>query len=130
MTQFEQTTAVTVTTTITDIYTINLSPSKDSVNDVCVVEVQNAGNGTLNNFIIYLQDHPNGEFYSFLSGIHFDAASNTNMLFASDVGPHELPSGAKAHVHFRYNGVIAIKFSASTGSGTASVTLRGTLKAQ
>jgi hypothetical protein len=92
------------------------------------LEVENAvGGQALSGFTVQIKDHPAGEFYTFLTGADFDSTVISNMLYASTTGPHELGADAKAHTHIRLNGAYAFRLLAKTASGTATVSLRGTI---
>jgi hypothetical protein len=92
------------------------------------VEVVNAlGGSTLSAFSVELQDHPEGEWYSYLSGADFDAASG-NLTFVTTTGPQELPANAKAHAHINPRAAYAIRFKAAGVAAAApasTVTVRG-----
>lgn len=98
------------------------------VGQVCSFEVENqTGGSSLTDFKIWLKDHPNGEWYSYLAGTDFDSTTNRNMLFATSSGPHEVAANSKAHCHFFFNGAYGIKFSGTAVGGNVKV--RGHLRA-
>ncbi len=100
--------------------------SVGGISDLLNLQVKPVG-AALNAFSIMVQDHPQGEFVDYLSGTDFDAAGNSNMRWATTVGPHEIGDGAIAHVHARINAAHAIKFQASVAAGTATVEIKGIL---
>lgn len=116
------TVAVSGYTTIGD--PIQWDNNDPTANGLIVFEVANAaGSGTLDGFKIQMQDHPDGQWYDYLSGSDFDTAT-TAMLFATTTGPHEVAAEGYAHAHVKARGY-AIRFQASSASSTASVRIRG-----
>ena len=89
-----------------------------------------AGSATTTGFKIQAQDNVAGEFYDYLVDTDFDSTTNSNMLFASATGPHELAASGFAHVHFAVNAIYAIRLQAKVASGTATITIRGTERSE
>jgi hypothetical protein len=114
----------TVTTALLDVYTVVLGYLAGQIVNLEIATITQA----LNGFTIQLQDHPAGEFYDFLVDADFDSTTNSNMLHCSATGPHELPAGSKAHVHFRSNGAYAFKCRAKAAAPSASVTVGGGIR--
>lgn len=114
-------TNASVGTSLADIGILPLRGKSEFLN----FEVAPVG-ATLAGFVLQLQDESSGEFYDYLADTDFDASGNSNMLFASTTGPHEVADGGKAHATVRTNGAYAAKFRARTTAGTAAVTVRTT----
>jgi len=98
--------------------------------------VNNSGTVTLDQFIVALKDHPDGEWYTYLSATDFDAnfldfdadVKPPWLLFTQSTGPHELGPAGKAHFIFDAHRAYGVRFSAAcvgAGAEVASVTVRG-----
>lgn len=120
---FEMTTGTAVSSTTTTVTSLVLGGRAQML----VFEVSVAGTLTLNGFKVQCRDHSTGSWYDYLSGTDFDSATNANMLFATDTGPHEVgyATSGGAHAHIRVNGVEAVCFGAVTAAGTVTVYVRG-----
>lgn len=91
------------------------------------IEVHNAAGGSaLSGFKVQLKAHPEGEWYDYLEGADFDSTTNTNMLFATSTGPHELGADARAQCIIRITAAHAVRLLAKVASSTATVTARMT----
>jgi hypothetical protein len=92
------------------------------------IELVNSGAPPLANFYIDLQDHPDGEFYAFLSGTDF-AGDMTDLMFCSTTVPNTLAGGGTAHVIFRVHSAYAVRFRALCDDNilgsTTTVKIRG-----
>lgn len=88
-------------------------------------EIANIG-AALTDFRVQLQDHENGEFYTFMSGSDWSSTTLTNLLF-STTSPQTLADGSKGHVQFRANGARRVKFQAKAATLTV-VIVRGNLR--
>lgn len=115
----------TVDTSLTVVHTSGENPH-DHRDTLLSLEVENTGDTATSGFDIQIQDHTDGEWYSFLEGNDFDSTSIDAMRFASDTGPHELGAGNKAHVQLRIGPVYRWRARAQVASGTTTVQIRGT----
>ena len=115
--QAKTATNVTVTDSYTTVLELKLGGGSSLVN----FEVENmGGTNPTTGFKVQLQDNPGVAWYDYLSGTDFDSTDLSNMLFASAVGPHELPYGDIANVHIRVNAAYALRFRAVCGSGLST----------
>ena len=87
------------------------------------LEIENSGSAALTDFLIELQDHPDGEFYDFLSGTDY-ATGTDDMLFCTSTVPNTLAASGKAHVIFRTWSAYAMRFQATCAT-TTTVKVRG-----
>lgn len=91
------------------------------------VEVENTGDAnSTTGFKVQLQDHPSGTWYDYLGGTDFDSDDNSNMLFATSTGPHELTHTTLAHMHVRINAAHAVRLQAVCASGDTTVAVKVT----
>lgn len=91
------------------------------------VEVANAsGSQTLNDFQVQFLEHPNGTWHTVLSGSDYATATAT-LLFCSTTVPNTLAADGETNFHIDVRAAHAVRFAASVASGTADVTVRGTV---
>lgn len=115
--EHQMTIAPTVTTTVSQVL-LNYQALRGSV------EISNDGDtNALTGFDVQCQDHPDGEFYTVLSGSDF-GTPNDFMVYSSSNSPATLAEGTKAHLRLNLNGIFALRFQATSTSGT-KVTVRG-----
>lgn len=89
------------------------------------IEISNTGANPTTAFSVQVQDHPDGEFYTILSGSDFGTLPDNDFLtFSSTNTPDALAAGAKAHLHINMNGLFAIRFQATSTLGT-TIVIRG-----
>ena len=122
-------TSVTVNTDAspyTTLITLNLEDAASG--SLLNFEIDNTGGTTVNHFMVLLQDHPSGEWYSYLSDTDFDATNNSNMRYASPTGPHEVVGGTKAHASIVINAASGARLSASVAAGTTTIVARGNFR--
>lgn len=84
------------------------------------IEFENVGGGSANDvadFKLQLKDHPEGEWYDYLSDTDWDAVTLNAMLFATTTGPHEVTSGDVAHAHVDIHAAYGVKFVANCAQG-------------
>jgi len=96
---------------------------------VLSVEVENeAGGASLDGFAIQLKDHPNGEWYDYISsdqaGSGDFAGGIPNLPFAHTRSADDVASGSRGHFSALFHGAHAARFRAKS-SGTSSIKVRG-----
>ena len=90
------------------------------------IEVENVSGGTLNSFKVQIKTHGSGEWHTYVSDANFDSTTNSNLLFSSDTGPHEVAAAGFAAFIVRLEGVFAFRLLAKSASASV-VSVRGTL---
>ena len=95
---------------------------------VCSIDVVSGTSevGTLDDFVVQLRNHEDGDWYDYLDQQDYDNVNQPNMPFASQEGPHEVQSGNTAHLTFKANGVGSVRFQAKSVS-TSVILIRGLL---
>lgn len=88
------------------------------------VEISNGAATDMNDFFVEARDHADGEWYTFISSADIDNGIADNILFVEG-DPGGLAAGAKAHLHFRANGVRDVRFGGTLASGSGTLTIRG-----
>lgn len=89
------------------------------------IEVSVDGDG-MNDFQVQLKHHPDGEWFTFLSGTDWDTAS-TSMLFCEATGPHEMADSGVANATISVRGAHSMRYRAQTDTTSATVTVRHTI---
>lgn len=79
----------------------------------------------MSSFVIQLQDHPEGEFYDYLSDADFDSTAIVSMLFATTAGPHEVTANNKAHAIVELGAPYAVKLRGTCSGAGGVVRVRG-----
>jgi hypothetical protein len=121
--KFKGTVDVAVTTALTDLLGTT-GQVLGNQNPGCIVnlEIQNTGANDFTDFSIQIQDHPDGEFYDWLTGTDFTSTSNPDMLDCS-VDPRTLVAGTRSHIVFRVRSAYAFKCKAKRTSATTATAL-------
>jgi len=96
-------------------------------------EVQAYGTLSFYSFMVRARNHASGQWYDYVGDTDFDSTTNSNMLFASATGPHELICGSGAavvtvyaHAQIRVNGVASVALpGAVSNSGSLTSVVRG-----
>lgn len=105
--------------------TVLLQLSLDYVAYLGSIEISNDGANATTAFSLQVQDHPNGEFYTVLSGSDFASLPDNDFLrFCTSNVPNSLASAAKSHIRINANGINAVRLTATSTLGT-TVSVRG-----
>jgi len=89
------------------------------------IEVDNTGATTFDSFKVQIRTHANGTYVDFLTDTDFDSITNSNMIFSTSTGPHEVVNGTKAHTIVRLPAVNAFKLFGKVAAGTTTAVVRG-----
>jgi hypothetical protein len=95
---------------------------------ICAFEVAPVGRD-FNGFKVQVKAADGGSWHDYLVDTDFDAVDNTNMLFATATGPHEVAAAAAAMATIRLNAVHAVRFQGKrvAGDPPATAVVRGTI---
>ena len=92
--------------------------------DKVTVEVVNASGQTIDQFEIQVS-MTGSDWHTFLAGTDFDSTTNSNMLFSSTTGPHELADAGRALILMRLPvGVRAVRARVALAASTGNVTVQ------
>jgi alpha-D-ribose 1-methylphosphonate 5-triphosphate synthase subunit PhnG len=112
-----------VTTDWSTVLTVNAG--RGAAGLMCA-EIANVGATALSDVQVQLRDHPNGAWYTFLSGTDWASTTLANMIFAS-TGLITLAAAAFGHVHVRLNAAFEVRVQVKVAAGSTSVDCRGTI---
>ena len=90
------------------------------------IEVENESGGDLTDFRVQIKMHGSGQWFAYVDDENFDSTTNSNMLWASATGPHEVAAAGFAAFIVRLEGVFAFRLLAKSASASV-VSVRGTL---
>jgi hypothetical protein len=89
------------------------------------IEIENAAGADMNDLIVQLKDHPDGDWYSYLGAADYVSGSNSNMLFASGTpSPDQTADGTRTHMHIRVGAAYGVRFGPQLASGAGVVRFR------
>ena len=94
-------------------------------------EIANASGQALSDTRIQLQDHPDGEWYSYVGGADFTTATLAgNVLFATQTQKVTTAATANSgHAHVRINAAYSFRIQTKLAAASGTVTVYGNIRA-